>query len=237
MGTYEGVCPSNTFSALPNTPRLAGAYEHGILDGNLGQMVSFQSTYKSTLRIEVPVWPDVQQGVLATTKAVNHPGSPMMTSTSPPVGNNSLMAMPVPATQEKTSELPKDAADPEEEVDDDTYLPPEGQGCFSFRQSLLLRAKDTYSARSNGNKYEIISKWLLTGLAVVLSRPNWHTLAKRCALTSTPKELLRLYYQQGHPADLVDKARLAVRQSLIADYDIVLAALCVKAPRAFLICD
>ena len=39
VGTYEGVCPSNTFSALPDTPRLAGAYEHGILDGNLGQMV------------------------------------------------------------------------------------------------------------------------------------------------------------------------------------------------------
>ena len=33
----------STFSALPNTPKLAGAYEYGILDGNLGQMVSFQS--------------------------------------------------------------------------------------------------------------------------------------------------------------------------------------------------
>ena len=33
------------------------------------------------------------------------------------------------------------------------------------------------------------------------------------------------------------KTMLAVRQSLIADYDIVLAALCVKASRAFLICD
>ena len=162
-------------------------------------------------RIEVPVWPDVQQAVLVTTKAMSHPGSPMMTSSSPPVGNNILRAMPVPATQEKSGELPIDAADPErdeEEVEDDTYVPPEGQGCFSFRQSLLLRAKDTYSARSNGNKYEIISKWPLTGLAVVLSRPNWHIRAKRGTLTSTPRELLRLYYQQGHPADLVDKARL-----------------------------
>ena len=119
--------------------------------------------------------------------------------------------MSVPATQEETLEMPKATADPEgdeEEVEDDTYVPPEGQGCFSFRQSLLLRAKDTYSARSIGNKYEIISKWLLTGLAVVLSRPNWHILAKKCTLTSTPKDLLRLYYQQGHPADLVDKATL-----------------------------
>ena len=61
--------------------------------------------------------------------------------------------------------MPKGALDleeDEEEVEDDTYVPPEGQGCFSFRQSLLLRGKDTYAARSNGNKYELISKWLLT---------------------------------------------------------------------------
>ena len=211
VGTYDGVCSSSTFSALPNTPKLAGAYEHGILDGNLGQMVSFQSTYKSTFRIEVPVWPDVQQGVLATKKAMSNPDSPRMTSTAPSVESNIQMAMSALATQEETSEMPKATADPEgdeEEVEDDTYVPPEGQGCFSFRQSLLLRAKDTYSARSNSNKHEIISKWLLTGLAAVLSRPNWHILAKKCTLTSTPKELLRLYYQQGHPADLVDKAIL-----------------------------
>ena len=56
--------------------------------------------------------------------------------------------------------MPRATVDPEgdeEEVEDDTYVPPDGQGCFSFRQSLLIRAKDTYSARSNGNKYEIIS--------------------------------------------------------------------------------
>ena len=76
VGTYDGVCSSSAFSALPNTPKVAGAYEYGILDGNLGQMVSFQSTYKSTFRIEVPVWPDVQQGVLATKKAMSSPDSP-----------------------------------------------------------------------------------------------------------------------------------------------------------------
>ena len=211
VGTYEGVCPSSTFSALPDTPRLAGAYEYGILDGNLRQMVSFQSTYKSTLRIEVPVWPEVQQGVLTTNKAKRHPGSPKITSPFPPVGNNIQGAVSGPHTQANTTTVPDgagDIEDEEEEEEDDTYVPLEGQGCFSFRQSLLLRAKDTYAARSNGNKYEIISEWLLTGLAVVLSRPNWHILAKRCTLTSTPRELLRLYYQQGHPADLANKAKL-----------------------------
>ena len=73
----------------------------------------------------------------------------------------------------------------EEDEEEDTYVSPEGQGCFSFRQSLLFRAKDTYAARCAGNKYEIISQWLLTGLAVVLSRPNWQILAKKGTLTST----------------------------------------------------
>ena len=88
---------------------------------------------------------------------------------------------------------------------DDTYVAPEGQGCFSFRQSLLLRAKDTYAARCTGNKCEIISKWLLAGLAVVFSRPNWQFLTKRGTLTATPQRLLQRYYRQGYPAGLVDK--------------------------------
>ena len=161
VGTYDGVCTPNSFSALPHTPKVAGAYEYGILDGNFGQMVSFQSTYKSTLRIEVPAWPDVQHGVLATKKAMSSPDSPGTTIIDSAVERNTQMAMPVPATHEETLETPKATADPEcdeEEVEDDTYVPPEGEGCFSFRQSLLLRAKDTYSARSIGNKYEIISK-------------------------------------------------------------------------------
>ena len=74
--------------------------------------------------------------------------------------------------------------------------------------ALLEYGGERHSARSIGNKYELISKWLLTGLAVVLSRPNWNILAKKGTLTSTPRDLLRRYYQQGHPADLVDKALL-----------------------------
>ena len=69
VGTYECPCPSSTFAFFPQTPSLAGAYEQGLLDGNLGQMVSFQSTYKSTLRIEVPVWPEVVQAVLPPAQA------------------------------------------------------------------------------------------------------------------------------------------------------------------------
>ena len=210
VGTYEGVCPSNTFAGLPDTPKLAGAYEYGLLDGNLGQMVSFQSTYKSTLRIEVPVWPEVLQAVLPTNKAKCHPGRPVTTPPAPPDRDHNQGAAPGSHAQDNTTaESPgaRSADEEAEEEEDDTYVPPEGQGCFSFRQSLLLRAKDTYAA-CTGNKYEIISKWLLTGLAVVLSRPNWQILAKRGTLTSTPQHLLQRYYRQGHSTGLTDKTVL-----------------------------
>ena len=67
VGTYEGVCPYNTFCGLPDTPRDAGAYEHGLLDGNL----------------EVPVWPDVQKAILPTSKAKCQPGR--LGNTPPPL--------------------------------------------------------------------------------------------------------------------------------------------------------
>ena len=57
-------------------------------------------------------------------------------------------------------------------------------------------------------KYEVISRWLLTGLAVVLSRQNWQLLAKRGTLTATPQDLLKRYYQIGYPAGLKDKTAL-----------------------------
>ena len=77
VGTFEGLCPSNTFAGLPDTPSLEGAYEHGLLDGNLGQMASFQSTYKSTLRIEVwgpwgPSLPLPRKGFIAGTQHLPH---------------------------------------------------------------------------------------------------------------------------------------------------------------------
>ena len=171
VGTFEALCRSSSYAPLPHTPKFAGLYRCGLLDVNLGQQTSFQSSYKNTLRIEVPVWPDTLQALLPITKK----------------------AAGVEATEEG-----------EEEEEEEMYVPPEGQGCFSFRQSLLLRARDTYAAKSSGNKYEIISQWLLTGLAMVLSKPNWKFLAKRGTLTSTPQTRLREYYHSGYPPGTTD---------------------------------
>ena len=112
------------------------------------------------------------------------------------LGQNRAVGL-TPQTQEGTPFEPASAKRAEEEAeeeDEETYVVPEGQGCFSFRQSLLLRAKDTFAARCTGNKYEVISRWLLTGLAVVLSRQNWQLLAKRGTLTATPQNLLKRYH-------------------------------------------
>ena len=100
VGTYECPCPSSTFASFPQTPSLAGAYEQGLLDGNLGQMVSFQSTYKSTLRIEVPVWPEVVQAVLPPAQAKCQ-AAPRRTAlqTADPWGQN-YAARLTPQTQE-----------------------------------------------------------------------------------------------------------------------------------------
>ena len=154
VGTYE--CPSSTFAFFPQTPSLAGAYEQGLLDGNLGQMVSFQSTYKSTLRIEVPVWPEVVQAVLPPAQAKRQ-AAPRRTAlqTADPWGQNYAVGL-TPQTQEGTPIEPaiaKSAEEEAEEEEEDTYVAPEGQGCFSFRQSLLHRAKDTYTARNLLSRY------------------------------------------------------------------------------------
>ena len=177
VGTYDGVCTSDSYASFPNMPRLAGMYEHGLLDVNLGQLTSFQSSYKSTLRIEVPVWPDVLQAVLPNQQSKRQPSS---------------------AKAPAASALGTGVK--EEEEEDETYVPPEGQGCFSFRQDLLLRARDTYAVRTIGNKYEILSQWLLTGLAVALSKPHWRFLANEGIVSTTPQSLLRTYYQQGYSA-------------------------------------
>ena len=70
------------------------------------------------------VWPDVRQAVLPPTQ------------TKPPLtkqedGSGAL---------DRANQVEEET----EEVEDDKCVPPDGQGCFSFRQSLLLRAKDTY---------------------------------------------------------------------------------------------
>ena len=174
-------------------------------------MVSFQSTYESILRIEVPMWPEVAQAVLPPAQAKCQAVLRRTAlQTASPRGQCHAVGL-TPQTQEGTPIEPASAKSAEEEAeeeDEDTYVEPEGQGCFSFRQSLLRRAKDTYPARCTGNKYEVVSRWLLTGLAVVLSRQNWQLLAKRGTLTATPQSLLRRYYQIGYPPGLKDKTAL-----------------------------
>ena len=103
--------------------------------------------------------------------------------------------------------LPKQRETKEGEADDDTYLVPVGQGCFSFQRGLLHRAAQTYSKRSVGNKYELISRWLLTGLAIQTSRKNWNILSRNRTCTVTDFNLFRNYFLQGYPSEEKDKKK------------------------------
>ena len=60
---YEGQCTAAHYPTVPPTPKLAEAYEYGILDGSFGQVVSFASHYQSSFRIEIPLWRKVEEGV------------------------------------------------------------------------------------------------------------------------------------------------------------------------------
>ena len=60
---YEGQRTAVQYPPIPDTPKLADAYENGILDGSFGQVISFASYYQTSFRIEVPLWHKVEDGV------------------------------------------------------------------------------------------------------------------------------------------------------------------------------
>ena len=94
------------------------------------QMASFQSTYKSTLRIEVPVWPDVQQALLPTNKAKCQSGRPETTpSPLPDRSHNQEAAQNPHALNRMSTEPPgpRNADEEEEDEEEDTDVSPEGQ--------------------------------------------------------------------------------------------------------------
>ena len=93
----------------------------------------------------------------------------------------------------------QDAEDAEkEETEEETHLPAAEQGCYSFQMSLLQRAAQTYSKRCLADKYGQVAKWLLTGLAMAISRKSWHLLSKHRTCTITPVAVLRVHFLHGY---------------------------------------
>ena len=66
---FEGRCPYEQYPPFPKTPRLAKAYEEGILDASFEQIVSFASSYQTSFRIEVPLWHQLEKGIVDSTSA------------------------------------------------------------------------------------------------------------------------------------------------------------------------
>ena len=92
---FEGQYDYNNRPAVPHTPKLAKAYEQGVLDANYGQTISFASSYKCCFCLEVPVWYDVDDG-----------RSPP--DVGQPAAEISSMAKPVLPVEEKSLEPDED---------------------------------------------------------------------------------------------------------------------------------
>ena len=196
VGVYEGRCTAEQYPPIPGTPTLARAYEEGILDASFGQVISFASYYQTSFRIEVPLWHKIEDGIA-------HPGQAHQVAALPALAREVLPDNgPSPVSSSEAVEHPEQGADqPEadaddEEAEEETYVPATGQGCYSFEMSLLQRAAQTFSKRTVADKYGQVAKWLLTGLAMAISRKNWHLLSKHRTCTTTP--LLRGYVSTEH---------------------------------------
>ena len=177
-----------------HTPKLEEAYVNGILDGSFGQVVSFASYYQTSFPIEVPLWHKVEDGVALLGKeqqgaALSMLAKPVLPDNVPsPVSSSDAIADPLLGADKEAEEAE------EEEAEEETYLPATGQGCYSFHMSLLQRAAQTFSKRSLDDKYGQVAKWLLTGLAVAVSRKSWHLLSKHRTCAVTPHWLLREHF-------------------------------------------
>ena len=112
--------------------------------------------------------------------------------------------MPSPVSNSEAVELPEQGTDQtdedadDEEAEEETYVPATGQGCYSFEMSLLQRAAQTFSKRTVADKYGQVAKWLLTGLAMAISRKSWHLLSKHRTCATTPLALLRVHFLRGY---------------------------------------
>ena len=204
---YEGQCTAVHYPPIPHTSKLAEAYENGMLDGSFGQVVSFASYYQTSFPIEVPLWHKVEDGVALLGKEQQGAALPMLAkpvlpdNVPSPVSSSDAITDPLLGADKEAEEAE------EEEAEEETYLPATGQGCYSFQMSLLQRAAQTFLKRSLGDKYGQVAKWLLTGLAVAVSRKSWHLLSKHRTCTVTPLWLLREHFQHGYVSAEKDDAK------------------------------
>ena len=119
---------------------------------------------------------------------------PVLPDTVPsPISSSEAAADPAEGADQAAEE-----ADEEGTEEEEAYLPATGQGCYSFQMSLLQRAAQTFSKRSLADKYGQVAKWLLTGLAMAISRKSWHLLSKHRTCTITPLPVLRVHFLHGY---------------------------------------
>ena len=198
VGVFEGRCSREQYPSIPTIPILAMAYEEGMLDASLGQIVSFASFYQTSFRVEVPLWRKLKDGIAAP--ALDDQTAPRRS----PARETPVDKGPSPRSSGNATKSPGARTDraeentDEETTEEESYVPATGQGCFSFEMSLLQRAAQTFAKRSVADHYMQVARWLHTGLATATSRKSWHLLSKHRAYTITPLALLRVQFKIGY---------------------------------------
>ena len=194
-------------SASFSYSKLAEAYEYGILDGSFGQVVSFASHYQTSFRIEVPLWHKVEDGVAFLGKEQQEAALPMLAkpvlpdNVPSPVSSSDAIADPHWAQTKKLRKQKR------KKLKRKLTSLPRGRVVIRSIGACCKERRKPFSKRSLDDKYGQVAKWLLTGLAVAISRKSWHRLSKHRTCTVTPYWLLQRHFQQGYASDEKDAAK------------------------------
>ena len=161
--------------------------------------MSFPSLLQLKLRIEVPLWRNVEEAKHPPTD----PQADESDTDSPASGSKERSpryAQPVPVGGAELPEAETEgAAEEEDTVAEPTCAFAQGFGRFVIRYTRLATAPGNFEQGSIQTESAAVAHWLTSGLKVAMARVGWNLLSPRYGLTRLPGELLRRYYSQGYP--------------------------------------
>ena len=164
VGAYRKEMKYNNDPHMPTTPWAERAYVSRALDPSLGQSMSFPSLPQLKLRLEVPLWTDLNEARYPPphTHSGESDADSSITGTREP---SPMYAQPVPVGGADNQELSEEGSSEEEDADaDPTYLVPQGHGRFALRWSRLATAADNFAKGNALTESAIIANWLTSRL-------------------------------------------------------------------------
>ena len=199
VGVYNKEIAYDRYPRMPDTSWAERAYTCGALDPSLGQSMSFPSLLQLRLRIEVPLWRDLE--------TAKHPPADLLPAESDTDSDaagsaerSPRYAQPVPVGAAEPPEVEAEEATEEEDlVAEPTYAFAQGYGRFVIRYTRLATALGNFEQGNIQTESAVVAHWLTSGLRVAMSRRGWNLLSPRFTLTRLPSDMLSNYYYNGYP--------------------------------------